>query len=80
MARPSPWYVFPSIYRLRPLTVSYAASPISRVQTRNPFPRHAAHDITLSPIRSSPTMASTPTSPAGVPLPAASPDETVEVF
>ncbi|KAG8217333.1 hypothetical protein J3R82DRAFT_5428 [Butyriboletus roseoflavus] len=56
------------------------ASPISRMQTRNPFPRHAAHDITLSPIRSSPTMASTPTSPAAVPLPVPSPDETVEVF
>lgn len=58
----------------------HAASPISRVQTRNPFPRHAAHDITLSPIRSSPTMASTPISPAIVPLPAPSPDETLEVF
>jgi hypothetical protein len=56
------------------------ASPISRMQTRNPFPRHAAHDITLSPIHSSPTMASTPISPAIVPLPAPSPDETLEVF
>ena len=57
-----------------------AASPISRMQTRNPFPRHAAHDITLSPIRSSPTTALTPKSPAAVPLPAPSPDETLEVF
>ncbi|KAH0830407.1 hypothetical protein J3R83DRAFT_1801 [Lanmaoa asiatica] len=56
------------------------ASPISRMQTRNPFPRHAAHDITLSPIRSSPILASTPISPTTVPLPAPSPDETLEVF
>jgi hypothetical protein len=56
------------------------ASPISRLQTRNPFPRYAAHDITLSPIRSSPTMTSTPLSPAAVPLPVPSPDETLEVF
>ncbi|KAG9318275.1 hypothetical protein JVU11DRAFT_359 [Chiua virens] len=56
------------------------ASPISRMQTRNPFPRHAAHDITLSPIRSSPTMASTPVSPATIPLPAPSPNETPDVF
>ncbi|KAI9569077.1 hypothetical protein HD554DRAFT_2095152 [Boletus coccyginus] len=56
------------------------ASPISRMQTRNPFPRHAAHDITLSPIHSSPTMALTPKSPTAVPLPAPSPDETLEVF
>lgn len=50
------------------------------MQTRNPFPRHAAHDITLSPIRSSPTVTSTPISPAAVPLPAPSPDESLEVF
>jgi len=56
------------------------ASPISRMHTRNPFPRHAAHDITLSPIHSSPTMTSTPISPAAIPLPAPSPDETLEVF
>ncbi|KAF8136106.1 hypothetical protein EV363DRAFT_1428566 [Boletus edulis] len=56
------------------------ASPISRMQTRNPFPRYAAHDLTLSPIRSSPTIASTPVSPAAVPLPAPSPDETLEAF
>ncbi|KAG6379110.1 hypothetical protein JVT61DRAFT_11547 [Boletus reticuloceps] len=53
------------------------ASPISRMQTRNPFPRYAAHDLSLSPICSSPT---TPVTPAAVPLPAPSPEETLEVF
>ena len=81
MARASPWYVFSldissddSLSRIR------AASPISRLQTRNPFPRHAAHELSLSPIRSSPTMATSPISPAAIPLPAPSPDESLDVF
>ncbi|KAF8840975.1 hypothetical protein BDN67DRAFT_996458 [Paxillus ammoniavirescens] len=59
------------------------ASPISRIHTRNPFPRHASQDFTLPtilPSPSSPAMTSTPLSPAAVPLPTPSPDETLEVF
>lgn len=82
MARTSPWYaLFPQCTHCNhSYSRAHVASPISRMQTRNPFPRYATHDITLSPIRSSPTMISTPISPAAVPLPAPSPDETLEVF
>ncbi|KAF9228643.1 hypothetical protein BS17DRAFT_772289 [Gyrodon lividus] len=59
------------------------ASPISRMHTRNPFPRHASQDFALSTIvpgPSSPAITSTPISPSAVPLPAPSPDEMLEVF
>ncbi|KIL00656.1 hypothetical protein PAXRUDRAFT_821454 [Paxillus rubicundulus Ve08.2h10] len=59
------------------------ASPISRIHTRNPFPRHASQDITLPtilPSPSSPVTTSTALSPATVPLPSPSPDEVLEIF
>lgn len=52
------------------------ASPVSRMHTRNPFPRYASQEV----VRPSPTMPSTPVSPAAVPLPVPSPDELREVF
>ncbi|KAH7889899.1 hypothetical protein F5I97DRAFT_1934709 [Phlebopus sp. FC_14] len=58
-------------------------SPISRMHTRNPFPRYASHDVALSGIlsaSSSPVVPSAPISPAEVPLPLPSPDEMLEVF
>ncbi|KIJ60666.1 hypothetical protein HYDPIDRAFT_189931 [Hydnomerulius pinastri MD-312] len=61
----------------------WSASPISRMHTRNPFPRHGSQDMTLTGIlstRSSPAVTSTPVSPAAVPLPVPSPDEMLEVF
>ncbi|KAF8558451.1 hypothetical protein OG21DRAFT_1474902 [Imleria badia] len=76
---PGNWEIFGSEITSR-WHAQVLASPISRMQTRNPFPRYATHDITLAPIRSSPTMVSTPISPATVPLPVPSPDETLEVF
>lgn len=54
------------------------ASPVSRMHTRNPFPRYATQDVTLTgivPSRPSPTTLSTPVSPATVPLPLPTPDE-----
>jgi hypothetical protein len=48
------------------------ASPISRMHTRNPFPRYASQDLALSVHSRS--------SPAAVPLPSPSPDETLEIF
>lgn len=51
------------------------ASPISRMHTRNPFPRYASQEV-----RPSPSIPSTPVSPAAVPLPVPSPDELREVF
>ncbi|KAL4065392.1 hypothetical protein V8B97DRAFT_1951212 [Scleroderma yunnanense] len=54
------------------------ASPVSRMHTRNPFPRYASQDVMLTgfvPSHPSPTMSSAPVSPAAVPLPLPSPDE-----
>jgi len=57
------------------------ASPISRMHTRNPFPRYASQDLALSVhSRSSPAMTLVPLSPAAVPLPSPSPDEMLKVF
>ncbi|KAI6043086.1 hypothetical protein EDC04DRAFT_2891354 [Pisolithus marmoratus] len=52
------------------------ASPISRMHTRNPFPRYASQEV----VRPSSNIPSTPVSPAAVPLPVPSPDELREAF
>ncbi|EGN96079.1 hypothetical protein SERLA73DRAFT_185611 [Serpula lacrymans var. lacrymans S7.3] len=55
------------------------ASPISRMHTRNPFQRQPSYEVALtsfiSSSRSSPSVASTPISPATVPLPLPTTDE-----
>ncbi|TFK76599.1 hypothetical protein BDN72DRAFT_246035 [Pluteus cervinus] len=58
---------------IRWFTSNLLASPISRNQTRNPFPRHI-HD--QSPSISSPTAILTP---SAIPLPSPSPDELLEI-
>jgi len=61
---------------VRWLQANAHASPISRLQTRNPFQRHPSYEPTAphySPMNTSPL------SPAAVPLPLPTPDEMIQV-
>jgi hypothetical protein len=51
------------------------ASPISRMQTRNPFQRHPSYEAAAPSFEFSPTWPS----PAAVPLPLPTPDELLEM-
>ncbi|KAH7929784.1 hypothetical protein BV22DRAFT_1029180 [Leucogyrophana mollusca] len=72
-------------YTSRWLAAHTLTSPISRMHTRNPFQRHPSYDMAfagfLSSSRSSPSViASTPMSPASIPLPTPTPDEMIDVY
>ncbi|KAH7909719.1 hypothetical protein BJ138DRAFT_1089047 [Hygrophoropsis aurantiaca] len=65
-------------------TAQTLTSPISRMHTRNPFQRHPSYDMAfagvLSSSRSSPSLLSTPMSPASIPLPTPTADEFIDVY
>jgi len=62
--------------RQRWFTSNTHSSPISRMQTRNPFQRHPSYEIAFAGLLpSSPS----PLSPSAVPLPLPTPDEMIEV-